>query len=161
MADAQRINGNQYSWSSIVFKLGAERFTGFTSISFGDKRERVKAYGMGRHHAPRGRSAGKYSVDPVKVVGWKSSVQALRAALAAQSADQKSYGDVEFQGLVQYIEDDSSETEMTVELDRLVWASNTTSDEESADPLKEEFELDCMLIRRNGLVLFDGSGGQP
>lgn len=159
MADAVRINGNQYSWSSIIFKLGGERFTGFTSISYGDKRERVKAYGMGRHHAPRGRSAGKYSVDPVKVVGWKSSVQALRKALADRSADLKSYGDVTFQGLVQYIEDD--ESEMTVELDRLVWATNTTGDEESADPLKEEFELDCMLIRRNGLVLFDGSGGQP
>ena len=159
MADPQRINRNQYSWSSIIFKLAEERFTGFTSISFGDKRERVKAYGMGRHHAPRGRSAGKYSVDPVKVVGWKSSVQALREALAKLSPDGKSYGDVEFQGLVQYVEAD--ESEVTVELDRLVWASNTTSDEEAPDPLKEEFELDCMLIRRNGLYLFDGSGGQP
>lgn len=159
MADAQRINNNQYSWSSIIFKLNGERFTGFTSITFGDKRERVKSYGMGRHHAPRGRSAGKYTVDPVKVVGAKSSVQALRAALAAAAPDGKSYGNVEFQGLVQYIEAD--ETEMTVELDRLVWASNSTGDEEAPDPLKEEFELDCMLIRRNGLTLFDGTGGQP
>lgn len=159
MADQTRINGTQYSWSSIVFKLDGERFTGFTGISFGDKRERVKAYGMGRHHAPRGRSAGKYTVEPVKVTGWKSSVQALREALAKRAPDGVSYGNVEFQGLVQYIEAD--ESEMTVELDRLVWSSNTTSDEEAPDPLKEEFELDCMLIRRNGLSLFDGTEGQP
>lgn len=159
MADPVRINGNQYSWGSIVFKLDGERFTGFTAISYSDKRERVKAYGMGRHHAPRGRSRGKYTVEPVKVTGWKSSVQALREGLAKRAADGVSYGDVEFQGLVQYIESD--ESELTVQLDRLVWASNSASNEESPDPLKEEFELDCMLIRRNGLTLFDASEGLP
>jgi len=159
MSDAIRVNNNQHSWGSITFKLNGERYTGFTAISFGDKRTRVKAYGMGRHHAPRGRSKGKYETDPVKVTGWKSSVHALRVALAKVSLDGKSYGDVEFQGLVQYIERD--DTEITVELDRLVWMSNTTSDEESPDPLKEDFELDVMLIRRNDLVLFDASEGQP
>lgn len=159
MSDAIRVNRNQHSWGSITFKLNGERYTGFTAVSFADKRTRVKAYGMGRHHAPRGRSRGKYETDPVKVTGWKGSVQLLREGLARLSADGKSYGDVEFQGLVQYIEAD--DTEITVELDRLVWMSNTSSDEESADPLKEDFELDVMLIRRNGLVLFDGSEGQP
>lgn len=159
MADKTRINGNQYSWGSIIFKLDGERFTGFTAIAYSDKRERVKAYGMGRHHAPRGRSSGKYIPDNVKVTGWKSSVQALREGLAARSSDGISYGNVEFQGLVQYIESD--EGEMSVELDRLVWAANNAADDEQPDPLKEDFELDCMLIRRNGLVLFDASEGQP
>jgi hypothetical protein len=159
MADSIRVNNNTYSWGSIIFKLGDDRWYGFTSIAYGDKRERVKAYGMGRHHAPRGRSAGKYSVDPVKVTGWKDSVQALRDALAAKSADGTSYGNVEFQGLIQYIEPDGRE--FTVELDRLVWSANTAGDEEAPDSLKEDFELDCMLIRRNGLTLFDGTEGQP
>jgi hypothetical protein len=147
------VNGNQISWGSIVLKLDAERFTGFTGISFSDKRERVKAYGMGRSHAPRGRSRGKYTVEPVKLTGWKESVQIFREALAARAPDQQSYGDIEFQILVQYIE--PSEREIDVEIDRCVWMSNSSSDEENPDPLKEEVEFDAMLIRRNGLVLFD------
>lgn len=159
MADAIRVNGNQYSWGSIRVKVAAEPYTGFTAISYGDKRERVKAYGMGRHHAPRGRSRGKYSTDPVKITAWKGSAQALRAALAAQAADGKSYGDVEFDIAVQYIESD--ETPMIVSIERCVLVGNSASNEEGADPLKEELEIDCFLIRRNGLVLFDASQGGP
>lgn len=159
MSDQIRVNGNQLSWGSIVLKLDQDVFTGFTSISFADKRERVKAYGQGRHHAPRGRSRGKYTIEPVKLTGWKGSVQIFRKQLAARSADGKSYGDVEFQVIVQYVEAD--ETPLTVAIERCVWAGNSSSDEESADPLKEEIEIDAMLIRRNGLVLFDASQGSP
>lgn len=159
MADELRVNGNQLSWGSITVKLDGERFVGFTSISFADKRERVKAYGMQRHHAPRGRSRGKYTIDPVKLVGWTSSVNALREALAKRANDGKSYGDVEFQIVVQYFE--SEEAPLTVEIDRCVWSSNSTSNEESPDPLKEEIEIDAMLIRRNGLTLYDASEGEP
>jgi hypothetical protein len=159
MADDIRVNGNQLSWGSIVLKINSERFTGFTSIAFADKRERVKAYGLTRHHAPRGRSRGKYTIDPVKLVGWKSSIQKLREGLGALAPDGKSYGDVEFQIVVDYVESD--ELGITVEIDRCVWASNSSSDEESADPLKEEIEIDAMLIRRNGFTLFDASEGAP
>jgi hypothetical protein len=159
MSDDLRINNNQHSWGSIILKIDDERFTGFTSISFADKRERVKAYGMGRHQAPRGRSRGKYTVEPVKLGGWKSSVAALRTSLALRSADGRSYGDVQFQIVVQYIE--VGEIPLTVEIDRCVYVGNTSSDEEGADNLKEEIEIDAMLIRRNGLTLFDGEQGQP
>jgi hypothetical protein len=159
MSDAIRVNGNQFSWGSIILKLDQEPFYGFTGITYADKRERVKAYGMGRHHAPRGRSRGKYTIEPAKLTGWKSSIQAFRVQLAARSANGQSYGDVEFQAIVQYVEFD--ETPMTVVLERCVWAGNSTSDEENPDPLKEEIELDTMLIRRNGLVLFDSSQGSP
>jgi hypothetical protein len=153
MSDQILVNGNQISWGSIILKVRAERFYGFTGISFADKRERVKGYGQGRHHAPRGRSAGKYSIENVKLTGWKASVQQLRQELALQSLVPGSYGDVEFQIDVQYIEAD--EVPIQVLIERCVWAGNSSSDEESPDPLKEEIEIDCMLIRRNGLVLFD------
>jgi hypothetical protein len=159
MSDAIRVNGNQFSWGSIILKVDQEPFYGFTGITYADKRERVKAYGMGRHHAPRGRSRGKYTIEPVKLTGWKSSVQAVRLQLAARSANQLSYGDVEFQIIVQYVESD--ETPMTVAIERCVWAGNSSSDEENPDPLKEEVEIDAMLIRRNNLVLFDSSQGSP
>lgn len=159
MADSIRVNGNQHSWGSIVCKVDGERIHGFTGISYGDKRERVKAYGMARHHAPRGRSAGKYSTDPVKLTGWKASMQALREKLASKAKDGVSYGNVEFEIVTQYI--DSGETPITVQIERCVWTANTTSDEESPDPLKEEAEFDCMLIRRNGKTLFDATEGAP
>ena len=97
MSDPIRVNENQHSWGSIILKLDYEPFTGFTAIAFADKRERVKAYGMGRHHAPRGRSRGKYTIEPVKLTGWKGSVAIFREQLAARSVDGSSYGDVEFQ----------------------------------------------------------------
>ena len=159
MADQVRINGSALSWGSIVLKLDGERFHGFTSISFADKRERVMGYGIGRHHAPTRRSRGKYSTEPVKLVGWKSSIQALRAGLAARASDGVSYGNVEFEINVQYVE--AGETPMNVVIERCVIVGNTSTDEENPDPLKEEMEISCMLIRRNGLVLFDSSEGSP
>lgn len=159
MADQIRVNGNQHSWGSIVVKIDGDRYYGFTAIKYSDSRERVKAYGMGKHHAPRGRSKGKYAVEPVGLTGWKSSIQALREALAAKSSDGNSYGDVEFQIVVQYVE--TGENPITVELDRCVFTKNTSNEEEGPDPLSEEVELDCMKIRRNGKVLFDESEGSP
>jgi hypothetical protein len=160
MADKLRVNGNIVSWGSVVVKINGERFHGFTGISFSDKRERVKQYGMGKHHAPRGRSRGKYTVEPVKLAGPKSTFKAMRTALAALSEDGLSYGDVEFQIVLQYIEADGDESQ-TIELVDAVWMSNTSNDEESPDPLKEECEFDIMKILRDGMTLFDASEGAP
>jgi hypothetical protein len=95
----------------------------------------------------------------VKLTGWKASIQELRAALAARAPDGISYGDVEFEIAVQYIEE--GEQPMHVAIERCVITGNSSSDEEGADPLKEELEINCMLIRRNGLVLFDAVQGGP
>jgi hypothetical protein len=159
MADQVRVNGNVVSWGSIVLKIGSDRFHGFTSISYGDKRERVHQYGMGKHQAPRGKSRGKYTVQPVKIGGPKSSVQAAREQLAALSSDGVSYGDVEFEIDLQYIE--ANELPMQVNIEGCTWEENTSSEEESSEALKEEFSCLPMKIRRNGLVLFDNSEGSP
>lgn len=157
--DAFRVNGNVLSWGSLKFKAGGALYVGFNSISFGDKLEMAILYGMGVHQAPRGRSRGKYSVDPIKVGGPPSSLQLLREQLAALSISGTSYGSVEFEGTLQFVERD--ETPITVEFNRCRWAANASNHEENPDPLKEEFELSCMAIRRNGLVLFDDSEGSP
>lgn len=156
MADEIRVNGNLLSWGSIEVKVDGDRFFGFTSIGYTDSRERVKAYGMGRAQGPRGRTRGKYSVEPVTLTGHKGSMQQLRQALA-DAGDGESYGDTVFQIVVQYIEDD--DTPITVELEDCVYTKTTTSEEEGPDPLTEDVEIDCLRIRRNGLVLFDNSEG--
>lgn len=157
MSDAYLINGNQHSWASIICKAYDEVWTGFTGIAYGDKRERSYSYGMGRHHAPRGRSHGKYTPEPVKLTGWKNSVQLFIAGLAAKAADQKSYGDVEFQIVTQFVEPE--ESSITVVIERCVVVGITASHDESPDNLKEELEISPMWVRRNGLVLFDARQG--
>lgn len=157
MSDVYLVNGNQHSWASIITKAYDEVWTGFTDVNYGDKRERVLAYGQGRHHAPRGRSHGKYAPEPVKLGGWKSSVQQFIAGLAAKAPDGISFGDVEFQIVVQFVEAD--EGSITTVIERCVVTSLTSSHSESPDPLKDEIEIQPMWIRRNGLVLFDARQG--
>lgn len=159
MSDNILVNGNAYSWGSIVFKIGSERYTNLTSIAYGDKRTRVKGYGMNRHQGPTRRSRGKYETDPVKLGGAKSTIQQIRADLAGKASDGISYGDVSGDITVAYTETD--ETPIFVEIIDCVITENATSEEENADPLKEEITLDCMYIKRNGLVLFDASQGYP
>lgn len=155
MSDEQRINGNMYSWSSIFFKVEGERYYGIKSIGYGDSRERVKGYGMGRSHAPRGRSAGKYQPDPVTVTLEKETARALREKLAASASDGRSFGNVEFEVVVQYEESDK---QITDEIFGCVWTKTAAKGEESADPLYEEVEFDCMGIRWDGdKTLFDSS----
>jgi len=159
MSDSIRVNNNQLSWGSIRLTIDGDVFTGFTAISFADKRERVKAYGMGRHQAPRGRSSGKYTTEPVKLTGWKGSITTLRQELARRAPDGRSYGNVEF--MISVIYSEPNEPNVDIQISGCVWTGNTSSDEESADPLKEEIEIDCMAIRRNSLTLFDSTEQVP
>jgi hypothetical protein len=159
MADQARINGNLFSWSSIVFKIDGDRYFGIRSISYADKRERSFGYGMGRHHGPRGRSAGKYSAEPTKVVMHKDSVRDLRAALAEQSSDGVSFGNVVFQIAVSYVEGD--ETPVQDDLVDCVWTGTSVSAEEGPDPMYEEIEINTLYIKWNGLTQFDATEGSP
>ena len=43
------------------------------------------------------------------------------------------------------------------ELDRCVYVGTTSGNEEGPDPSKEEVKIDCMLVRWNGLTLFDNT----
>lgn len=155
MADEVRINGNVFSFASIVAKKDGATWHGFTSIAYGQKRERTKLWGMGKSAAPRGRTAGKYTPDPVVVKAPKGTARAFKADLAQRASDQTSYGNVEFDLVVQFI--DSGEQSITVKIGRCVIVGETSSHEEGTDPLSEELTLDVMSIVENGLTLFDSS----
>jgi hypothetical protein len=159
MSDQLRINGNAVSWGSIILKLNGESFTGFTQISYGDKRERSHVWGMGRHHAPRARTRGKYTPDAVKISGPKGSAQALRNMLALKAVDGRSIGDVVFQINVQYVE--VGDIPMNVLIQDCVLIGDASSHDEGPDYLKDELEVSCMRIWRNGQTLYDASAGVP
>lgn len=153
MADEIRINGAQVSWGSIKVKVAGETFSGFTSLAYGDKLEVVVAYGMGKAQAPRGRSRGKYIVDPTKLGGPPSTMHALRVKLASLSTDGESYGLVEFLIVAQYLE--AGEPPMTAELEGCRYVANVENREEGSEVLKDEVEISTMSIRRNGLTLYE------
>lgn len=153
MSDQKRINGNIVSWGSIRATLDFEKYNGFVSISYADKLETVMVYGMGKAHAPRAQTRGKYVVEPVKLKGPKSTIEALRTALAARSDTGTSYGQYAFPIIVQYLE--VGDTQMLVELLECRYVGTSSSEEESADPLMEEIELTCKRIYRNGKTLFE------
>jgi len=159
MSDQFRINGNMVSWASISLSAGINKYTGFNSITYGDKRERVEGYGMGRSHAPRGRSAGKYSTEVSKLRGPKSTIEALRSDLALLSPDQRSYGNIEFVCSVRFIE--VGDTIMNVVLHKCVLITDMSQHEESPDPLFDEIEIKPLYIVRNGKTLFDSTMGLP
>jgi len=152
MSDPIRVNGNEFSWGSIIVKVDGEVYSGFTEISFGHKRTRSKTYGMGRHHSPRGRTRGKYETDNTKLKGPLDTWSLIRETLASMSESGSSYGDVPFQIVVQYVEGDR---EITYELEDNVIVGETNSHSEGTDAQYEEVELDTMRIRKNGLTLWD------
>jgi hypothetical protein len=157
MADSVRINGNIYSHGSMVIKVDGERFQGFTSITYADKRERTPVYGLGKHHAPRGRTRGKYTVENTKLVGPIDTMMKLRDALAAASFDGVSYGDYEFEIVVQFIEENSNQTPHTVVLESCVYVGTTASNEEGTDANTEEVEIQPLKIKRDNRYLFDAT----
>lgn len=159
MSDPVKVNGHLVSWSDIYFKVNGVPYYGIKSIGYGDSRAHTKGYGLGRHQAPRGRSAGKYETEPVSVTAEKATVAAVRKALAALSADGQTYGGIEFQVIVQY--DDGRGNQFDHELEDCVFSKDAAKHEEGSDPLYEDIEFDCMRIRRDGLTLFDGSEGSP
>lgn len=158
---AVSINGTEYSWASITIEIAGEEFNAFTAIDYGDKLTITKSYGAGSAYRPRGRTRGKYEPDPVKLTGFKPELQALRQKLASQSASGLSYGSVEFNIVVQFIEpaqagDPASVDQAhTVVLERCKWTTDASSHSESPDPLQDTIELDTMGVKRGGLTLYE------
>jgi len=157
VSDEIRVNGNVMSWGSIKVKIGGDTFYGLTAIEYEDARERALFYGMGRSHAPKGKTRGKYTPSPCSITGKKATIQAMRDKLAALSTSGTSYGDVEFEVTAEYV--DTGEQPMLVALEQCSWTKNSSSEEENPDPLSEKIELLPLRIRRNGTVLFDESEG--
>jgi hypothetical protein len=153
--DLVSINGNQLSWGSCSFAVDGIPIIGVKGCKYADKRERVKSYGAGRAHAPRGRTRGKYTAEASGTF-HKDTASSLRAYLAARGGG-ATYGDTEFTFGVQYFESDTGLVD--VQLQRCVYSGTDATDEENPDPLFEEVVLDPMLIVRNGLTLFDADEG--
>jgi hypothetical protein len=148
MSDAIRVNQNVLSWGSITAKLGGVRYTFFRTVSYGDKRERTFQYGAGVDHSPRGRTRGKYSTEEGKLGGAKAGVRQFLLDLATKASDGETYGDVEFDVIVEFFEND--ELPCTDKLYRCVVTGVNSSHEEGPDGLEDELTLSYFEVTRNG-----------
>jgi hypothetical protein len=151
------INGQQYSWASLIFTIAdwRDEAAGAESVDYGHKRTREKKTGSNRDQAPRVRTSGVYEVDPLKVTIRKDHADALRARLASLSPDGRSYGNVQFEALLQFSEPGADVS--TVELRELVWSGTSCGLKQGPEGLMESLEMDPMRIIENGLTLYDSS----
>lgn len=157
MSDEARINGLQISWASLRLKIRGELYSGITSIDYADSRERAYTYGMGRHHAPRGRTAGKYTVEPMVMTVYPSTAKAIIEDLAGQAEAGRGYGSVSVPIVLQYIEQDDAV--ITVEFEDCALTKVENSHEEGPEGLNGKLTWMPMRILRDGLALFDSEAG--
>lgn len=157
MADSVRVNGVQIGWSSAKLKIDGDLVTGVTAIEYADSVEQSLAYGMGRHFAPRARTRGKYVPSALKVVLEVNTVKVVQAALAAQAADGRSYGTVEFEVFLEGVE---AEQTYTANFNRCKWQKTSAAWSEGPDAWYQECEFNFMTVLQNGLCLFDATQGQ-
>lgn len=157
MADKVRIQGNQYDFGSTSLKLADEPIYGYVSLSWTEKRERQKGYGAGKSRTPRGKSRGRYTTEPAKLVVWRDTWTEIKKMLAAKSSDGKSYGNVEFPMVLQYVEDESNQDPITVVFYEctIEGASNSTEEEGGND--KVEVTVAYQRVVENDLTLYDSA----
>jgi hypothetical protein len=152
--DKVYVNGNGFDFGSVTALIDGDVLNGFKSLNYSEKRERTFGYGAGKSRTPRVRTRGKYSAE-ASLTLFKDSAESFRQRLAAKANG--SYGSAEFSLSAQYFENGSDF--VNVQLVRCCIAANEAKDEEGTDPLYEDFPLSVFYITKNGLTLFDSSGG--
>lgn len=156
--DKVNINGNLFDFGSQELTFDNDVIVGYTSVSYsGEKRTRTKGYGAGRSRKPRGRSGGKYEPPAVKIKFYLDSWAKVMAWAAARSPDGKSYGNVEFPAMLQFVEP-GLDTHV-VKFERMCIVEVGGEGEENPDPNMIEIGFDVMSVERDGLTLYDSSQG--
>lgn len=149
-ADDVRINSFAHAWASTKITIDDEQYVGISKISWDHAVEEGLVHGQGG--TPLGRTRGQYVPGTVSITMRKSSAIALKNNLAAKSSDGKTFGEVIFPIVVQYLEPD--DTPITTELLQCRLLKSSTANEKGVDATAEELELSTMDIVENGKRLF-------
>lgn len=139
------INGNEYSWSSVMLRLLGQKTTGFKAIKYSDEIEgREPVYKASPIATSRTR--GRYKVGDCSLTMHLSDFKALVARLGS------GWGEIEGEIVVQFREG-SDYHEHVLERVRLGGADH--SNEEGTDASEVEIPLSVIRIRRDGLYLMN------
>lgn len=137
------INGNEFSWSSVMLRIAGQKITGFKAVKYSDEIEgRDPVYGASV--IPKGRTRGRYKVGDCSMTLYLSDFKTLIARLG------NGYGQVEGELVVQFREG-SDFHEHVLERVRIGGADH--SSEEGTDASEVEVSLSVMRIRRDGKYL--------
>jgi len=137
------INGNEYSWASLVARFSGVEITDIKSVKYADEVEGGEVvYGTGRH--PRGRTSGRYKPGDASITFFKSGWKRLLAGLPS------GYADVRGTITVQYREGSDIHTDVLEDV-RIMGVDESAED--GTDALEVEVKLSILRIRRNGKYL--------
>lgn len=148
-----RLNNVRYSWQSCSLKVdGTPIFDeGVQSMDYEVKRERKTVWGARKDGGPIGRTAGKVTYGPVKLVTTREAADVFTSYLALKGLG--SYGDAEFIITLQVSEPLVIGSGPSIPIIVVISGCNTDSvkaanggDDESTT----EFEIGCMNITENG-----------
>lgn len=141
------VNGFRYAWSSVEIKVAGKVFYA-TAINYSRKRNRS----LVREHHPdpvaKTRGANEYSADIELHLSEFNAMQAALIALASQQGLNGGYGDVFFQVVVQYTENNLDTITDTIQGCTL--DSTEAAGAEGTDPSKRKCDLAPLKILFGG-----------
>lgn len=141
------VNGTRHSWASVEAKINGQIYY-ITSINYSRKRSRTMV--KENHPDPTGKTRGsnEYSCDVEMLLSEYNNFQQALIAAANQAGLNGGYGDVFFQIVVQYAENNLDTVTDTI--NGCTMDSTEASNAEGTDPTKRKFE--CAPLK----ILFAG-----
>lgn len=163
-ADRTRLQGTQYTGQSCIFQVtttGGNQLNwleGVMGAGYEDKRTRPLVWGSRRDGRPIGKGAGKYEPGALTIDVEEATWDLISSALAAESTDGLSFGDVAFTLQIQLYEEDKPVTTITMTFD----GCNIDGDKgdyptSGGDPLKKALALSYLSKDQGGKTLFSGT----
>jgi hypothetical protein len=153
-----RVNTALYSWTSCEFKIDNLILTpagnpwNIVSLDFEQKRERKVVYSNRRSGRPRGKTRGKYSVPSFSMKMFRAQAFELKTYLSLKGVG--SYGDADFNMMIQVSEPVPGAVPLTLVAEDCTWDGEKAAHEEGVDELLLEIEIGCLQMTENGLRLW-------
>lgn len=153
MTDKIRVNSTIYSWNSCSFKIDGVPYEGILSLDYAEKRERKIVHAARRQGTPLGKTAGKYSVEPITMTMLRDSWhQKLKPQLATKGLG--SYGDAEFTMFMQAIEPVPGAVPMTTVINSCTIDGVKDTQAEGVEELLTELTIGALFLTVNGMPLW-------
>lgn len=145
-----RINGHVYSWANVTIKIAGRPFEGIQSLSYYDKRERMKVAGNNGGGPPLGMTDGLYNAEDGELEAIRETAEDIRSYVALLGLS-TSFGDGRFIITVSVSKLGKLAINDSIIGCRITGAG--ANHENSAEASKVKIPFVCERIVHNGLTL--------
>jgi hypothetical protein len=161
-----RVGTSIYSWTSTEFRFDGLLTTpsgnpwNVVSVDYAQKRERKIVYSNRKTGRPRGKTPGKYSLEPMAVKMFEAQALELQQYLTQKGLG--SYGDADFSFLLQVSEPVPGAIPITMVFEDCTWDGDKVTYEEGIEENLLEVTIGGLQMTRNGMRLWSvirGLGG--